>query len=625
MRALKACKERYGLLFKGEDPSEAEKKISTRVRDTYAALIQRVSKEIVELPFPNVAAAQSAIDARNARYRAPGTIPNISTVDESVMSDSEGAPEGAYLGPEQRRGLSERLSEAERAAERFVALRLQPAVAKVRDTKGIIEGVKSGASWAKDVWGRLNGVPLDAMTVNGPSGLPLMTTTEADRTAAAGALHGEIEELEKKLQEASKARENRLRKAGLQSRARIAAELRQMDNEVAALSRALAVRTLQLEMEFIYGCLEAEARDILGDPSVETSSAGKNKEERMALALARRGSTDEVALLVAEFKQLDVELSGLVADVESGSSLFIDDAELAALATEIPDLRVRLGVGDEAVFGGSGLSLNKVQLQVKNSIMKVMEAINFGARGVKLLGSDVGAASRIFLRALAGGTLKPREVAALRRTAKDLLTFVPFIIILILPLTPVGHVLIFGFIQRYFPGFFPSQFTTRRQDLMMKYEELKRQLQTAQMAAEMENDELEFQKAAAALMGKSGSIAGEQGGGLFISSLIDKNTGDTSMDAAAASSPSSGSIKGHSKGTVQQHDSSAAPSSMERHDGNGSDASRGGGSGGSASMTRVPENEDDEVEGPAAAAVRKLEQELAEAADSSYTDVEDVR
>ena len=68
----------------------------------------------------------------------------------------------------------------------------------------------------------------------------------------------------------------------------------------------------------------------------------------------------------------------------------------------------------------------------------------------------------------AGGRLKLREVQAIRRTARDLLTFIPFTVILILPLTPVGHVLIFGFIQRYFPGFFPSQFTTRRQDLMMK-------------------------------------------------------------------------------------------------------------------------------------------------------------
>ena len=68
----------------------------------------------------------------------------------------------------------------------------------------------------------------------------------------------------------------------------------------------------------------------------------------------------------------------------------------------------------------------------------------------------------------AGSTLKPREVQALRRTFKDMLAFVPFTIILIAPLTPVGHVLIFSFIQRYFPNLFPSQFSNKRQELMTK-------------------------------------------------------------------------------------------------------------------------------------------------------------
>lgn len=61
------------------------------------------------------------------------------------------------------------------------------------------------------------------------------------------------------------------------------------------------------------------------------------------------------------------------------------------------------------------------------------------------------------------------QVQALRRTARDLLTFIPFAIILIAPLTPVGHVLIFSFLQKYFPGFFPSQFTSRRQELMTRW------------------------------------------------------------------------------------------------------------------------------------------------------------
>lgn len=73
---------------------------------------------------------------------------------------------------------------------------------------------------------------------------------------------------------------------------------------------------------------------------------------------------------------------------------------------------------------------------------------------------------------------------ALRRTVKDCFTFIPFTIILIIPLTPLGHVLVFGFIQRYFPNFFPSQFNTRRQEMIKRYEELRQELIQAQEAAE---------------------------------------------------------------------------------------------------------------------------------------------
>ena len=34
------------------------------------------------------------------------------------------------------------------------------------------------------------------------------------------------------------------------------------------------------------------------------------------------------------------------------------------LATDIPDLRIRLGIGDTEVFGGQGFSLAIVQLRV---------------------------------------------------------------------------------------------------------------------------------------------------------------------------------------------------------------------------------------------------------------------
>jgi hypothetical protein len=584
MRALKASPVPLAAIVRPQDAGDAEARVRGRVREVYAALVERVAAELALLPFASTAQAQAALDARNARYRVPGT-PLTAEAAASGNDSDGGAPEGGYLPAEQRRGLGERLEEAERVAERFVARRLQPAVARVRETspEGLIQGAQRGASWARGVWDRLNGSAGDGAGGAAPPGLPPPASTEAARAAVIEGLHAEIEDLEGRLQEASKARESRLRKAGIQGRARLAAELRQMDNQVVVVSRALAVRTLQLELEFVAGCLEAEAVDVVGDPSVPAAAGGGDAARRVALALARRGSSDEVALLVAEFGQLDGALAGLAAEVEVGEALFMDDGALAALATEIPDLRARLGLGDAAVFGGAGWSLGKLQMQLRQSAGKVGDGVMFGVRGVRLLAADVGAAGGLFWRALAGGTLRPREVAAIRRTARDVLTFIPFTIILILPLTPVGHVLIFGFIQRYFPSFFPSQFTSRRQDLMMKYEELKRQLQAAEVAAEQESDEMEFQRAAAAAALALGGMVPAGGG---------------AEAAAAAASGAAGEA--------------GAPPAAEAH---GSGAGRGDAGGAAAAAAA-----DGGGEGPAAAAVRKLEEQLAAAADSSYTD-----
>lgn len=556
-------------IFPEEEPSKTAVSIKDYVKSTYRKLVDRLTEELPFLPFPSVTAAQAEIELRNAKFRS-SPLPGFGT-DLGYQSDTE---YGMENGTEQRRGLSERLGEAERVAERFVSRKLQPAVARVRKTspEGFIQGFQQSATWARGLWDRLNGATDDAGAAVVAAILPLpFPTKKSENSTIIEKLHTEINELESKLQEASKVRENRVRKADIQSRAKVAAELRKLDDDVTTVSRELAIRTLQLEMESIYDCLENEVMDIIGDPS---ATVGEQSKDRLSLALSRRGSTDEIALLTAEYKQLATSLSSMVISVEASEALYIDDGELAALATEIPDLRIRLGLGDDVVFGTSGFSLSKIQFQIKQAINKLREAITFGGRGVRLLGADIGSAGRLFWRALLGGTLKPREVAALRRTARDLLTFIPFIIILILPLTPVGHVLIFGFLQRYFPGFFPSQFTSRRQDLMIKYEQLKKQLSEAQLQAEAENDELEFRKMAAAAE----------------AILSQKRTGQSSavsMQSAA-----------------QQLASSV-------------------GMGGSSSSEEPSEEEDFLESGPAAEAVRELEKKLAAAADSSYTEVDE--
>jgi len=218
------------------------------------------------------------------------------------------------------------------------------------------------------------------------------------------------------------------------------------------------------------------------------------------------------------------------------------DQELRELAAEIPEMRARIGIPDQDVFGGSALSLRRAQLNLKSSLQKFREAFQFFVLGMRMLGTDIAYAGRLFGRAVLGNTLKPREVSvrrlprpaatgsalaccavltrlllprpalvlrmrcsartpfplgcprvaswgltprppqALRRTIRDLFTIVPFTVIMIIPMTPVGHVFVFGLIQRYFPGFFPSQFNSRRQEMVKRYEELRLQLDQAQEA-----------------------------------------------------------------------------------------------------------------------------------------------
>ena len=103
--------------------------------------------------------------------------------------------------------------------------------------------------------------------------------------------------------------------------------------------------------------------------------------------------------------------------------------------------------------------------------------VEFYSRGTKLFGDDVQYAAGLILKAakpVGGVALRPREVRTLRRTTKDFATVIPFIVILIIPLTPVGHVFVFSFIQRFFPDFFPSPFTERRQNLMKMYEAIEK-------------------------------------------------------------------------------------------------------------------------------------------------------
>lgn len=62
------------------------------------------------------------------------------------------------------------------------------------------------------------------------------------------------------------------------------------------------------------------------------------------------------------------------------------------------------------MFAGAGWTLVRAKATAAEGLGKIREGARFVTRGVRLLGSDVSSAGRLFYRAGAGASLKPREV-----------------------------------------------------------------------------------------------------------------------------------------------------------------------------------------------------------------------
>eukprot|EP00871_Galdieria_phlegrea_P001910 jgi/Galph1/271/GphlegSOOS_G5065.1 len=248
-----------------------------------------------------------------------------------------------------------------------------------------------------------------------------------------------IEEIERELKEASKARELILRKEDPLGKLMKLKEIRNLDEKVDNLRKSLAIKVLQVELERVYMflCQEVELSDDFAEQKI----------------------------LVAAYEGADSQLERLSVLADSNVALVVSDDELGTLASGVEDIRSRLGLETDAYI--SGWDWNRLQTYFGDIWKKSKEGLEFYTRGTKLLGGDIMYATK---RAVSGYTLSPREVRTLRRTGRDLLTLLPFTLILILPLTPVGHVLVFSFIQRYFPDLFPSTFGESRQERMKRYE-----------------------------------------------------------------------------------------------------------------------------------------------------------
>ncbi|OMO68429.1 LETM1-like protein [Corchorus olitorius] len=96
--------------------------------------------------------------------------------------------------------------------------------------------------------------------------------------------------------------------------------------------------------------------------------------------------------------------------------------------------------------------VQKKESIIEKSLDKIKETSTDVLQGTQLLAIDVAAAMELLRRALIGDELAQKEKKALRRTLTDLASVVPIGVLMLLPVTAVGHAAMLAAIQRYVPA-----------------------------------------------------------------------------------------------------------------------------------------------------------------------------
>lgn len=329
------------------------------------------------------------------------------------------------------------------------------------DWDGALQDREALKLFGTSVWSRINGMDPDSVSEDSQSIQEQQHATTEKKvmativeTAQIRALRDTLETLVKELADMEKENVALINSAippttpnPTINLATLSAPLRaQIKESTITLSNkqdAVKIATLNYELERIFTYLEGE----LGN----TFSKGY-------IPLQDR-------LTVAEFGLLESQIMALNEQMEEA----IDSDVLQVIMEQMTEFKRRLGidyyVNVKPTWDGEAL-----KRWSRDLLEKSKEGLEFYVKGCKLFWNDLLFCSWLLKRAVQGYTLKPREVRTIRRTFRDIITFIPFIIILIIPLTPVGHVFVFGAIQRFFPDFFPSMFTERRQNLLQLYE-----------------------------------------------------------------------------------------------------------------------------------------------------------
>jgi len=401
-------------------------------------------------------------------------------LDREVLSESEA---GMVLDTltSTRTQLEERLLKMPQASGSDESLLPDPSklMLYMRDDKLVdfhmdaaVAEAGGAVQFSRDLWERLNGRPGEGEGEGAAEGGEQSEEKREPETARIAQRLEKLESLRTRLEESQRARSEALERYSSGALGDRRAEFEVARKSLRASEKAVREFQSRVLLASVDWLLERAAtvleRDLERTSVAEWDTSGRSVKELVAeFTLLER---QEFAYSQYAPEGLEVGEGDDRVDIAN----LLDSRELRLLEGDAMDFMSLLGLeGTPQEDVDFSTTLTRLQAQVGQYVEKARVGISFYTNGAQILGQDIQYALGLVSKAaFEDYTLKPRETSTLWRTAKDFLTFIPFLIILIIPLTPIGHVLIFSFIQKFFPDFFPTSFTERRQNVIKVYKDI---------------------------------------------------------------------------------------------------------------------------------------------------------
>ncbi|XP_047311901.1 uncharacterized protein LOC124915260 [Impatiens glandulifera] len=108
------------------------------------------------------------------------------------------------------------------------------------------------------------------------------------------------------------------------------------------------------------------------------------------------------------------------------------------------------------------------------STMKMVSASMELWMGTQLLFIDILDATRLIMKQFHGHKITRRERKKIERTLADIVTLVPVTILMLLPVSAVGHAAMFAAIQKYMPYLIPTSYSPERLDVVKQLKRTKK-------------------------------------------------------------------------------------------------------------------------------------------------------